>query len=429
MKIFRRIRQKLLVEYKLGRYLLYALGEIVLVVIGILIALQINNRNQERLENEELQGILQAISTQVQADVKELNLLITARKTMGEKSKRIIEDFITTDRDSISVAEVTYVYEAFQEIGNAVSFQANLSTIESLTNSTYNKKIQNTDLAALLSAYYQSAVRIKSAESKYNEDIAQRNLEWFSRFRGNLNDQEIFLRPWMMYGSFDQVQSRFLEILRDVSTYNIIGSGVFEPFLISQYEEQILMGKALIRMIEQGETAFDEQTKLDFSGILFTYSKADMISVLINGKKPSGFTLQIVASGFMNHFHSYEEGYLELRYPENQVQWASPYFEVSALRGRVQEMDFSGYSILVLEMKGEKGGERFEIAMKDKHDPPDGTESRIAMELTDQWQTYEYDLSKFKTADLKTINVPFGIIFQGTQGQTIQLRTIQFKKQ
>ena len=47
MKIFRRIRQKLLIDYKLGRYLLYALGEIILVVIGILIALQINNRNQE----------------------------------------------------------------------------------------------------------------------------------------------------------------------------------------------------------------------------------------------------------------------------------------------------------------------------------------------------------------------------------------------
>ena len=131
----------------------------------------------------------------------------------------------------------------------------------------------------------------------------------------------------------------------------------------------------------------------------------------------------------MNNFHSYEEGYLELRYPENRVQWASPYFEVSALRGRVQEMDFSDYSKMVLEMKGEKGGERFDIAMKDKNDPPDGTESRITMELTDQWQTYEFDLSEFKTADLKTINVPFGIVFQGSQGQTIQLRTIQFKKQ
>ena len=45
IKFFRKIRQQLLAENRLGKYLIYALGEIVLVVIGILIALQINNWN------------------------------------------------------------------------------------------------------------------------------------------------------------------------------------------------------------------------------------------------------------------------------------------------------------------------------------------------------------------------------------------------
>ncbi|MGB5357167.1 MAG: DUF6090 family protein [Eudoraea sp.] len=52
IKFFRQIRQRLLIENptngRAGRYLLYAVGEIVLVVIGILIALQINNWNEER---------------------------------------------------------------------------------------------------------------------------------------------------------------------------------------------------------------------------------------------------------------------------------------------------------------------------------------------------------------------------------------------
>ena len=51
IKFFRKIRQKLLSENKFSKYLLYAIGEIILVVIGILIALQINNQNiykQER---------------------------------------------------------------------------------------------------------------------------------------------------------------------------------------------------------------------------------------------------------------------------------------------------------------------------------------------------------------------------------------------
>ncbi|PTM08541.1 MAG: hypothetical protein DA407_07815, partial [Bacteroidetes bacterium] len=46
IKFFRKIRQKLVTENKFSKYLLYAIGEIVLVVIGILIALQLNNLNE-----------------------------------------------------------------------------------------------------------------------------------------------------------------------------------------------------------------------------------------------------------------------------------------------------------------------------------------------------------------------------------------------
>ncbi len=48
IKFFRRIRQKLLSENKFSKYLLYAIGEIILVVIGILIALQINTWNEQQ---------------------------------------------------------------------------------------------------------------------------------------------------------------------------------------------------------------------------------------------------------------------------------------------------------------------------------------------------------------------------------------------
>ena len=48
IKFFRKIRQNLLMENKTGKYFKYAIGEIILVVIGILIALQINNWNRNR---------------------------------------------------------------------------------------------------------------------------------------------------------------------------------------------------------------------------------------------------------------------------------------------------------------------------------------------------------------------------------------------
>lgn len=53
IKLFRNIRKKLLEQGKTVNYLKYAIGEIVLLVIGILIALQVNNWNVERLENKE----------------------------------------------------------------------------------------------------------------------------------------------------------------------------------------------------------------------------------------------------------------------------------------------------------------------------------------------------------------------------------------
>lgn len=53
IKFFRKIRQKMLSENKFSKYLIYAIGEIILVVIGILIALQINNWNENRKDRTE----------------------------------------------------------------------------------------------------------------------------------------------------------------------------------------------------------------------------------------------------------------------------------------------------------------------------------------------------------------------------------------
>ena len=56
--LFRKIRRNMLTNNKVSKYILYALGEILLVIIGILIALQVNEWNQERKNNDEEQIIL-----------------------------------------------------------------------------------------------------------------------------------------------------------------------------------------------------------------------------------------------------------------------------------------------------------------------------------------------------------------------------------
>ena len=72
IKFFRKIRQKLLTENRLSKYLLYAIGEILLVVIGILIALQINNWNEERKQDQRSSYIYQELINNIKMDIDDL---------------------------------------------------------------------------------------------------------------------------------------------------------------------------------------------------------------------------------------------------------------------------------------------------------------------------------------------------------------------
>ena len=80
IKFFRKIRQTLLSEGKTGKYLKYAIGEIVLVVIGILIALQVNNLNEVRKSNLELNKINQNLIQEFESNQKALNTALLGLK-------------------------------------------------------------------------------------------------------------------------------------------------------------------------------------------------------------------------------------------------------------------------------------------------------------------------------------------------------------
>lgn len=81
IKFFRKIRQQLLSENKFTKYLIYAVGEIVLVVIGILIALSINNSNDaEKLRLKE-RVVLTQMQQNLKNDIEDLNFNIRGTKT------------------------------------------------------------------------------------------------------------------------------------------------------------------------------------------------------------------------------------------------------------------------------------------------------------------------------------------------------------
>jgi len=131
IKFFRKIRQNLLMENKTGKYFKYAIGEILLVVIGILIALQVNNWNENRkLRNteigllKELKGDLKASLDDLESDIKVVKetLKITDsifKKLMIHKNEKSTEPI--SIRTSQLLNPILYpklgAYEALQNYG------------------------------------------------------------------------------------------------------------------------------------------------------------------------------------------------------------------------------------------------------------------------------------------------------------------------
>jgi hypothetical protein len=90
IKFFRKIRQRLLAEGNLKRYLLYAIGEILLVVIGILIALQINNWNEWRKDRIKEENILHDLAKNIEINIQTFQNDINLLEEWGRSSEIVI---------------------------------------------------------------------------------------------------------------------------------------------------------------------------------------------------------------------------------------------------------------------------------------------------------------------------------------------------
>jgi len=105
MKFFRNIRQSLVMKNKTSKYLKYAIGEIILVVIGILIALQVNNWNENRKASKRKEGLLVAMKTEFQLNLLQLDSVLFFDKLVMENSYKALKlkptDSFLKNKDSI----------------------------------------------------------------------------------------------------------------------------------------------------------------------------------------------------------------------------------------------------------------------------------------------------------------------------------------
>ena len=152
IKFFRKIRQKTLTENKFGKYLTYAIGEIILVVIGILIALQINDWNDSR-KNTKLKNIyLNALTIDIQRDINNLNDWNKGNDN-AEKEGLYLLDFL--EKRVIEI-DTLRIIESFLLCQYKPAVTIATSTYNDLINSGNIKIFKNLEFKNFLDEYYTS---------------------------------------------------------------------------------------------------------------------------------------------------------------------------------------------------------------------------------------------------------------------------------
>jgi hypothetical protein len=106
LTFFRTIRRKLIEREKLRKYLLYAIGEIMLVVIGILIALQVNNWNESRKAEAISDNILESLKVELMEDRSQIQQANAFNKRILNESELYLNNKLDLDSLNISHGRV-----------------------------------------------------------------------------------------------------------------------------------------------------------------------------------------------------------------------------------------------------------------------------------------------------------------------------------
>lgn len=162
MKIFRRLRQNLLKKERIRKYIFYAIGEIVLVVVGILLALQINNWNEDRKREVLKENYLQSLKSDLQEDLSALReRLEYEQKSISQLDKYQMRLSNTTSSEDTLIFIARYEFEPY--------IYPNFS----FSNSTYSALIATGDIDLFNTSFYERLNDLNKFQKEANQ-----TMEW-----------------------------------------------------------------------------------------------------------------------------------------------------------------------------------------------------------------------------------------------------------
>ena len=234
INIFRRIRQNHLADSNMGKYMKYAIGEIILVMVGILLALQVSNWNQQRLAAEKEQLLLEALHEEFLDNKSQLEdvVFIHERSLAGAQS---MISLFPIDLENINIDTLS---ERMRHWGNWNTFNPSQGVIRSLVNTSSFELISDPELRALLVSWEDVLADYKEEENIAVDDLYERlfpivstHLSWGSGFKNDrtnraflttLECENIFYRRANILGTILGVKNESSELTQIQTTINRI---------------------------------------------------------------------------------------------------------------------------------------------------------------------------------------------------------------
>ncbi|MBE9548996.1 MAG: hypothetical protein IMF09_06255 [Proteobacteria bacterium] len=254
-KIFRKTRKDLLGEGKTTRYFKYAIGEIVLVVIGILIALQINNQNDLRKERNKEVHYLSNIKNDLKINIVEMNKFIDARSNSIQAATRVLEHFEgkpITDTAAFNAEGFTvYDWQRFYQSNN---------TFQELVNSGNLGLISNDEIKNLLLDIEAQYTKIKSEEDHYRFDTETNLYEPLYA----LMDINTMIKSVEYYASKGQTGEETI-LPDDFFTQYLNNKNIKNGFTLTVYEYNVMNNQMaeMVKMSDQLILAIDNEINAD----------------------------------------------------------------------------------------------------------------------------------------------------------------------
>ena len=221
IKFFRKIRQNLVSEGKTGKYLKYAIGEIVLVVIGILIALQINNWNEQRKNHSFEKKILSEINNAITQDLIHFEWMITRMEKVDSASKVMAQHIINK---SIFVDSM-YLQKRNRYYGltMATTFQYNSGPYETIKSSGLDK-ISNDSLRTKITNLYDFILprteKLIAWHEKDYEEQTDKLISFLGDIEVNYHDDHIDFISKFPEDLFQNQE--FIKLIKDINKRAII---------------------------------------------------------------------------------------------------------------------------------------------------------------------------------------------------------------